>query len=279
MGPWWEAYAPQREALDAQLVGSVRPEAAMEAAERAVDGTLDAYLGKESGLEVREAALYSANLLRQALPLLRVTPEIRPKSARFPKADPVYAPLLLSAVLIGYLFLNGQLWPALLSAVITVLWMLMLLRIRSARQPAQLGEQIARKGFLRTLDTLMLEVDRYLDRVRQTQEQAASRLPELDAEVLETVQMLAEAQRAGDGEYALKALPGLFAALLRKEVRMADFTPERAVDFDLFPSVAGTRTIRPALYLGETLVLRGQATQRVEGPALWEEDHATKAER
>lgn len=270
MGPWWEAYQPQRAVLSAGLASAEAPRVAVEMVQQAVEGTLDSFLGMEGDMEVREAAMAAASLCGQAAPLLDVQATPPQTAQQAPRADPLLAPVLLSAVLVVYLLLNGQMWPALLLALITILWLLLLLRQRGSKTAQQ--PRISEKRLLRALDNMMLEADRFLERVRQRAELQQARLPELDADVLDAVQMLAEAQRAGDGDYALKALPGLFAALLRKEVRMADYAPEHAEDFDLFPSVAAPRTIRPALYLDNALILRGQATQQVAPPKMGRED-------
>lgn len=270
MGPWWEAYQPQRTLLSTKLAQAGTPQAAREAVEQVTEAALDAFLGIESNLEVREAAIAAASLCGQAAPLLEAQVSPKPSARQMPRLDPLLAPVLISAVLVIYLLLNGQMWPALLLALITVLWLLLLLRQRG-QEPAR-HPQVSEKRLLRALDNMMLEADRYLERVRQLAEQQQAHLPELGTDVLEAVQMLAEAQRASDGAYALKALPGLFAALLRSDVRMADYTPEHAEDFDLFPSVAAPRTIRPALYLESALILRGQATQRVAQAQTGQED-------
>lgn len=268
MGPWWQHYQPSRESLGAQLTGGVSAPQAQMWLQEALDATLESYLEEETEGELRAAAAYSAALTGEACTFLSALPRQRPRApGQRARANALWAPLLLSGVLIVYLFLSGVFWPALLTAVCTILWLVLLLRAREGSEQPEAEPTLSAPALLQTLDAMMLETDRWLTQLtQQGQLQAAARLPALDEQVLEAVQMLAEAQGAGDGAYALKALPGLFAALLRKQVVLSDYRPERAEDFDLFPTVAAPRTIRPAVYLGEALVLRGQATQRVPGP-------------
>ena len=77
---------------------------------------------------------------------------------------------------------------------------------------------------------------------------------------LESVQLLWEAYEDGDGEYALKAVPMLLSELAGQQITARRYGEGADESFDLLPGLQSGRTIRPALYAGDTLLLRGQAT-------------------
>lgn len=81
---------------------------------------------------------------------------------------------------------------------------------------------------------------------------------------LESVQMLWEAYEDGDGEYALKAVPMLLSELKGQQVTLRRYGDGADESFDLLPGLEQGRTIRPALYAGERLLVRGQATCEAE---------------
>lgn len=270
MGPWWEIYQKKQAAMRAQTGETPSPEVATAVISQTMEDTLSEYLREERLIPVREAATATVAEARELLGVLRATGrgdvpvQAKPDKKRFFGLDPMILPLIPSAILLGYLFLNGQLWPALLCAVSVIFWLLSHLQGKSETRTAPEG--LSGALLWRAVDGMMLETDRALERARMLHQRgAASQLPEMDGEILEAVQMLSEAQQAGDGAYALKALPGLFAGLLRKNVRLQSYDPEHAAAFDLFPGMRGGRTIRPAVYLEDKLILRGQATQVISG--------------
>lgn len=81
---------------------------------------------------------------------------------------------------------------------------------------------------------------------------------------LESVQQLWEAYEDSDGEYALKAVPLLLSELSGQEVTLRRYGEGVDESFDLLPGLVSGRTIRPALYAGDKLLLRGQATCEAE---------------
>ena len=74
------------------------------------------------------------------------------------------------------------------------------------------------------------------------------------------MQLLWEAYEDGDGEYALKAVPMLLSELAGQQITARRYGEGADENFDLLPGLQSGRTIRPALYAGDTLLLRGQAT-------------------
>lgn len=81
---------------------------------------------------------------------------------------------------------------------------------------------------------------------------------------LESVQMLWEAYEDGDGDYALKAVPLLLSELSGQQVTLRRYGEGVDESFDLLPGLECGRTIRPALYAGDKLLMRGQATCEAE---------------
>ena len=105
-----------------------------------------------------------------------------------------------------------------------------------------------------------------LSRVQRMQEGVAAPLETLSwtRRELESVQQLWEAYEDGDGDYALKAVPLLLSELTGQQVTLRRYGEGVDESFDLLPGLERGRTIRPALYAGDRLLLRGQATCEVE---------------
>lgn len=118
-------------------------------------------------------------------------------------------------------------------------------------RPRAEAAQLARR-----LDYLLKEIDAQL----REEPPAPREAPRLTTPVLESVQMLLEAQLTGDAQYALKGVSPLAAAMTRQGIDFVTYAPERARDFDLLPAPVGGETIRPAVRQGDLLLLRGQAT-------------------
>lgn len=122
------------------------------------------------------------------------------------------------------------------------------------------------------IDALMERVDRavqaldaLLTRRREGLARHQKALPWTQAQ-LEGVQMLWEAYEDRDGTYALQAVPQLLSELQGQQVTLRLYGEGVDESFDLLPGLEDGRTVRPALYRGDTLLARGQAT------------HATKQE-
>lgn len=109
------------------------------------------------------------------------------------------------------------------------------------------------------MDSLLLRVQRMQDGAAVPQEELTWTRREL-----ESVQQLWEAYEDGDGDYALKAVPLLLSELTGQQVTLRRYGEGADESFDLLPGLVSGRTIRPALYAGEKLLLRGQATCEAE---------------
>lgn len=105
-------------------------------------------------------------------------------------------------------------------------------------------------------------LDALLERAQRLSARKAEPLEEITwtRRELESVQQLWEAYEDGDGEYALKVVPGLLSELAAQEISIRRYGECAEEHFDLLPGLVSGQTIRPAVYAGEKLLVRGQAT-------------------
>ena len=87
---------------------------------------------------------------------------------------------------------------------------------------------------------------------------------EMSQPLMESLQMLMEAQLTKDGAFALRTIPQVETALSRDGIVMVPYSEENKHLFDLLPAPEGGETIRPALMSGGSLIARGQATCKVQ---------------
>lgn len=114
---------------------------------------------------------------------------------------------------------------------------------------------------MRVMDRLMQFLEEMLEQIGQEQTSLPGDAPRVTGDVLVPVQMLMEAAYTGDGDYALKAVPQLAQALSGEGLRLVEYSQEMSSCFDLFPGTQPDMTIRPAVFQGERLLARGQATE------------------
>lgn len=174
-----------------------------------------------------------------------------------------HLPALLAAVAAVWAFLTDQTNLCLLCALSA---MGGYLAVQRGAQPQavpqeqwQARPQVDAARMARRLGYLLREIDAQLQREDEAIA-APQDAPRLTAPMLESVQMLLEAQLTGDAQYALKGVSPLADAMARQGIEFVPYCPERARDFDLLPAPVGGETIRPAVRQGDTLLLRGQAT-------------------
>jgi 3-dehydroquinate dehydratase type I len=120
---------------------------------------------------------------------------------------------------------------------------------------------------MRMLDRLMESMEDALEMSAQEMRMAGQNtLPQgmAEGDLLESVQMLLEAANTQDGAYALKAIPALRSALGTRGIEEVAYSEEKREYFDMYPGTEEGMTIRPALMKDGKLLLRGQATERME---------------
>ena len=144
---------------------------------------------------------------------------------------------------------------------------------RSEPAPARATEEIVSATPLPDVAEMLSRVQKSVDaldtllvRTQRMQEGAGTPAQTLTwtRHELESVQQLWEAYEDGDGEYALKAVPLLLSELSGQQVTLRRYGEGADESFDLLPGLVSGRTIRPALYAGDKLLLRGQATCEAE---------------
>ncbi len=172
----------------------------------------------------------------------------------------------VGAALTVWLILVGERGQAVLSVLLTALgW------LQSQLNARKMPTLVARTRpdsheLMRLMDRLMEAVESALEDLERESEQALLPVeqPRLTGDVLEPVQMLLEAAQTHDGDYALKAVPRLTAALMEQGIEAKDYVPDNEEYFDLFPGTEPGLTIRPALFKDGRLLVRGQATESME---------------
>lgn len=141
--------------------------------------------------------------------------------------------------------------------------------LRKSEKPLRAQEEVVRATALADVEEMMRRMEKsvqalsgFLEKAQRLQAGASAALEEITwtRRELECVQQLWEAYEDGDGEYALKTVPGLLSELSGQQVSMRRYGEGADESFDLLPGLVSGQTIRPALYAGEKLLLRGQAT-------------------
>lgn len=177
--------------------------------------------------------------------------------------------MVVGAVLTVWLMLEEMNGAALLSAVLTAIAWLETQVIYKRRLAIAAYSKVDQHELLRLIDRLMESMDYALEMSGQEQTAAPVKgaegvRPALTGGVLEPVQMLLEAVQTGDGEYALKAVPALTAALMEQGIEIVNYSAENEEYFDMYPGTEAGITIRPALLRDGKVIARGQATEGME---------------
>lgn len=178
------------------------------------------------------------------------------------------AAMVVGAMLSVWLILEEMSVAAVLAAMLTAIAWLETQVIYRRRLAVTAFSKVDKHELLRLVDRLMESMD---DALEMSAQQAASERklesgerPMLTGDVLGSVQMLMEAVQTGDGEYALKAVPALTAALMEQGIEAVNYSQENEEYFDLYPGTEKGITIRPALLKDGKVIARGQATEAME---------------
>ena len=180
------------------------------------------------------------------------------------------AAMVIGAVLSVWLILEEMSAAALLSAMLAAIAWLETQVIYRRRVAVAAFSKVDRHELLRIIDRLMESMDYALEMGAQEAETTpekrieAGERPLLTGDVLCSVQMLMEAVQTGDGDYALKAVPALAAALREQGIEAVNYSAENEEYFDLYPGTEKGITIRPALIRDGKVLARGQATEEMK---------------
>ena len=174
--------------------------------------------------------------------------------------------MVIGAVLTVWLMLEEMEVPAILSAALAAIAWLETQVVYRRRMAVAAYSKVDVYELLRMLVRLMESMEYSLEMSAQetafsgpAREQSA-----VTQDLLEPVQMLLEAAQTKDGEYALKAVPRLTAALMEQGIETVYYSAENEAYFDMYPGTEEGITIRPALLKDGKVVVRGQATERME---------------
>ena len=179
---------------------------------------------------------------------------------------PVLA-IVVGAALTVWLILEELNVPAAMAVAMTAIAWLETQVVYRRRVAVAAYSKVDRNELLRLLDRLMESVDYAVEMSAQSvqpERLGGAEQPALTGGVLEPVQMLLEAAQTRDGEYALKAVPALAAALMEQGIEVVDYSKETEAYFEMYPGTEEGITIRPAMLKDGKLLARGQATERME---------------
>lgn len=176
-----------------------------------------------------------------------------------------YLPFILCVLTSVMLFAKGNIFMIILSLAATLTvgyqaWRIQAPKREAAALPEAHGTvKVDPAALLQSLEAVCVTMDRVLAEQAAQQSGEAHR-PVWTQEQLAAVQILWESIQAHDGEYALKAAPGLLDALDGQNIRLLTYSPETKQYFETVPGARGGQTIRPALVSGNTVLARGQVT-------------------
>ena len=267
-----EAFEKRRKAFETEIAAARDAKEACDCAVRTLEDIRRACALENTQLRARlnELCAVARSALSAMDAVTRVDIHMRlngaPLSPRGPAARAGlrraagFAPAAACAVLAVWLFLDGYNNPALLAALAAAVSAAAPWRARrvSAAPPEVTGcPQADPAALARRMEQLLDEIDARLE--ADSLAQAVDEADEIPDGLLEAAQMLMEADLTRDGAFALRALPGLLAALKRQGVSAVMYSAENARYFDLLPAASGERTVRPALLQNGRLIARGQA--------------------
>lgn len=177
------------------------------------------------------------------------------------------AAMVVGAVLTAWMILEEMNVPAVLAVALTMIAWLETQVVYRRKLGVAARAKINEYELLRMMDRLMESLEDAIEMSAQEQKVDSSRadaMPVLSGRMLEPFQMLLEAAQTQDGDYALKAIPALRAAMQEQGIEELLYCEEKKECFDMYPSTEGGITIRPALVKDGNVVMRGQATEQME---------------
>lgn len=176
------------------------------------------------------------------------------------------AAMAIGAVMTVWLLLEEMGGAAVLAAILTAIAWLETQVVYRRKMAVEARPRLDRYELLRWMDRLMETIQNSLTDLEQEEMEKRINDPQavLTGDILEPVQMLLEAVQTEDGGYALKAVPRLTAALMEQGIEPVSYSCENSDYFDLFPGTEEGITIRPAILREGKLLMRGQATEKME---------------
>lgn len=158
------------------------------------------------------------------------------------------AGVLCAAGAVILAFLAGRLW----------------FRPRSVTARPTLDPEALWRGLQRTGETMDRKIEAFCQRAADWAPLPAHSAEGPGEEELRLYGELLEALYAQNGDYALRQLEKLRPCLRAMGLETADYTGDNAALFELLPSKRPGQTLRPALLMGERLLLPGRATEQTD---------------
>jgi len=175
------------------------------------------------------------------------------------------AAMAVGAALTVWTILEKLTGPALLAVALTAIAWLETQVVYRRRVGVAARPKINVYELMRLFDRLVESLEDALEMSAQEKgAQISDAGATLDNAFLEPVQMLLEAANTQDGDYALKALPALLAALQAQGIETVAYCQEKQSCFDMYPGIEAGVTIRPALMRDGKGIARGQATEEMQ---------------
>lgn len=262
-----KSYEGRREALERELSAYTDVKAAADCLNRLLEkvrlderALLDARARKQADRlfeTARRAALLMAGAAQADVSVEEEKPEGRLNAVLMGISGGAAAVLTAWMLIIGE---NGAALTSLIGLVAIAVRQLAMQR-KSAPRVKVRAVRVDAYELMRLMDRLMQLMEEMLEQIAHEQTLLPGDAPRVTGDVLVPVQMLMEAVYTGDGDYALKAAPQLAQALCGEGIRLVEYSQEMSSCFDLFPGTQPDMTIRPAVFQGERLLVRGQATQ------------------
>ena len=132
---------------------------------------------------------------------------------------------------------------------------------------AGLDAELVWRTVRRTGETMDRKIDGFCQQLKGWEEECAanttSDLP-LSEEELSLFADLLEGLYSENGDYALRQLVKLRPYLRRRGVEIRDYDETDPAAFELLPTRKDTRTVRPAIYAGDKLLLPGRAVEHTD---------------
>ena len=271
-----EILEQDRETLLRALQGAPDRARALEAAERELERMLFAFNDAAPSPRARENAAAMVGAVRAALPLMDCAGEVKVWEHRAADKGLRITPLSLVFLILGCaaclaaagLMLYHDMPPltALLPLAGGVALLFAGIRVRKDKTaPAERKTEVTTdwEKVYRTLHTAALVMDQTLEEAAAAERWEARRrdgeAPALGEAETELMAGLLEAERSGDGEYALERLGAVRHYLRERGVETVDFDDKNARYFDCMPGTQRA-TLCPALLCGGQVLRRGMAT-------------------
>jgi hypothetical protein len=272
-----ELLEQDKDALLRAMQGAPDRARAIEAVERELERMLFAFNDAAPSPRARENAAAMVGALRAALPLVDCAGEVKVWEHRSAEKGLHITALTLIFLIAGCalclaaagLMLYHDMQPLLV--LLPLAGGALLILAGAQMRKDKNGAAVERKTEVttdwekvyRTVHTAALVMDQTLEETaaaeRWEARRQSSETPAISPEEAELMAGLLEAERSGDGEYALEKLSAVRHYLRTKGVEAVEFDDAHAQYFDCMPG-AGRATLCPALLQGGQVLRRGMAT-------------------